>query len=267
MKYTITGSILRVDENIKLVDFNDFYEISENITEIILPESLEKIDDNAFFDNVNIESIYLPFSLVEIGSHSFFGLDSLKYIYIPKSVKTIKEEAFVNCENCTILVENDENYYLKDWYKNVKDVKFNISKDKLREEKIKILYSFNDYLSNEEKEIFCDFTIDLFKSFPKFNYEDELELAYIVAGDFVKYMESLIGVDEIELERALKFIEKLQNNENQCVKELSTIGFVENIQNTWSEENKKNIYLKLGSKTKKAWNDLNEFWEKINNNE
>ena len=65
------------------------------------------------------------------------------------------------------------------------------------------------------------------------------------------------------MDKALKFIEKLQNNENKCIKELATIGFVENIQNTWSEENKKNIYLKLGSKTKKAWLDLNKFWEGV----
>ena len=128
------------------------------------------------------------------------------------------------------------------------------------EEIIKALYSRNDSLSGEQKDAFGKFAIDLFETFPDFRYDGEVELAYILAGEFVDYMASLIGVDEKELDKALRFIEKLQNDKRQCIKELATIGFVEAIQNSWNEENKKTIYPKLGKKTKKAWNELNKFW-------
>ena len=123
------------------------------------------------------------------------------------------------------------------------------------------MYSFNKVLSSEQKKKFSEFTIEIFKTFPNFKYDKNLELAYILAGEFVDYMQNLIGIDEVELDKALKYIEKLHNDKNQCIKELATIGFVENIQNSWSEDNKKIIYPKLGAKTKKSWNVLNKFWE------
>lgn len=129
------------------------------------------------------------------------------------------------------------------------------------EELINVIYKCNKLLSEEQKSAFSKFTIEILKTFPDFKYDEELELAYIVAGEFVSYMESLIGVNDTELDRALKYIEKLHKDKNQCIKELATIGFVENIQNSWSQENKKYIYPKLTAKTKKSWNDLNKFWE------
>ena len=173
----------------------------------------------------------------------------------------IEDNAFVNCQNCTILVEGSDRDYSADWYKNVKGVKFNISKEDLKSEIVKILYSFDEVLSDEQKDAFSKFTIEILKTFPKFRYDEELELAYVLAGEFVCYMETLVGTDEQELDKALKYIENLHNEKYQCIQELATIGFVENIQNTWSEENKSFIYSKLGPKTKKSWNNLNKFWE------
>ena len=129
------------------------------------------------------------------------------------------------------------------------------------EEIIKILYQFDNTLSEEQKKSFGEFTIEILKIFPNFKYDEELELAYILAGEFVNYMQDLIGVNEIELDKALKYIEKLHKDKRKCIKELAVIGFVENIQNTWSEDNKKIIYPKLGAKTKKSWCDLNKFWK------
>lgn len=212
---------------------------------------------------MNIEKISLPNTLIEIGSSSFYGLNRLKYIYIPKSVKSIKEGAFIDCVNCTILVENDKDYYSTKWYDNVKEVKFNITREELKYEIIKILYSFDNSLTDDQREAFCNFTIDLFKNFPnfKFNYDDMVDLVYVVASEFTSYMETLIGVDEKELDMAINYIEKLHKDKHHCIQELATIGFVESIQNSWSDVNKKFIYLKMGSKTKKSWKNLNVFWE------
>ena len=42
MNYTIQGNVLKVNESIKKVEYSTFDDIPENITEVILPEGLEK---------------------------------------------------------------------------------------------------------------------------------------------------------------------------------------------------------------------------------
>ena len=262
MDYTVHGNVLVLNKDVKKVDFNTFYNIQDSITQIILSEGLEEIEDYAFFDNINIEKIYLPDTLKEIGAQAFFALDNLKYLFIPKSVEKISKEAIVNCEKCTVLVERDSDCYGDKWYGNIKDIKFNVPRENLKEEVIKILYQFEDHFSSEDRNAFCDFTIDIIGKFPNFVIEDEdnLELAYVVSGEFVRYMQTLIGNDEKELTRCLEFIEDLHFNKHHCIQELATIGFVESIQNSWSQENKDYILKKLLPKTKKSWFDLNRSW-------
>lgn len=134
-----------------------------------------------------------------------------------------------------------------------------------KEDLIKALYTVDNSnfnrISVEQKKVCCEFTVDIFKKFPNFQYSKELNFPYIIAGNFVDYMQTLIDTDEKELAECLNYIESLFLSEHPYIKELATIGFIEGIQNSWSDENKKLIYRKLGKKSKKAWKDLNKFWE------
>ena len=75
-----------------------------NITEIILPESLLKIDDYAFYGLENLNNITIPPNLKEIGSYSFAKCVSLERIDIPKGLTTIEEYAFEKCSRLKSVV-------------------------------------------------------------------------------------------------------------------------------------------------------------------
>ena len=65
--------------------------------ECIIPDGVEKIEEEAFRDNKNIKKITIPSSVTEIGIKAFYGCSSLEQISIPSSVEQIKEGAFAYC--------------------------------------------------------------------------------------------------------------------------------------------------------------------------
>lgn len=76
------------------------------IKEIVVPEGVTEIGENAFKDaNKSLESVVLPSTLVKIGEYAFTYCEHLKAVKIPESVKEIGEKAFENCkslEECNI---------------------------------------------------------------------------------------------------------------------------------------------------------------------
>ena len=79
------------------------YVFPEGKTDIVLDAVYEKcavtkIGDRAFADLDNITSIVLPDSIVSIGSYAFSGCDNIESIVIPESVETIMSRAFYDCE-------------------------------------------------------------------------------------------------------------------------------------------------------------------------
>ncbi len=62
-----------------------------------IPNSVENIADNAFYDINGLESISIPESVVSIGAQAFYAIDYLKGITIPASVTSIGDYAFYSC--------------------------------------------------------------------------------------------------------------------------------------------------------------------------
>ena len=75
----------------------EYVENGIKIINIILPDSLEKIEDKAFYE-CNIESIKLPENLIYIGSLAF-AVSEIKRITIPNGVECIRNEAFAGCRS------------------------------------------------------------------------------------------------------------------------------------------------------------------------
>ena len=65
--------------------------------EIIIPNSVTKIGDNAFRGCSNLTSISISNNVTSIGSYAFSQCEKLSYITIPASVNRIGEYAFSNC--------------------------------------------------------------------------------------------------------------------------------------------------------------------------
>lgn len=71
--------------------------VNNKITEIVLPESLKHIGNNAFRDCVSLRKINIPKSVETIGNGAFYGCISLKEVEVPKAA-TIFNQAFNNCK-------------------------------------------------------------------------------------------------------------------------------------------------------------------------
>ena len=71
----------------------------ERLKEIILPDSLKYIDNNLFQNCTNLKEIIIPESVKEIGDGAFSKCSSLKNIIIPNGVKKIGRYAFMDCSS------------------------------------------------------------------------------------------------------------------------------------------------------------------------
>ena len=99
--YVDEHAVVVFDQDIKNIPKSmfeyDFYK--HYFTEIIFPEGLESIDDEAFFEAENLQKVVLPGTLTEIGKGTFSDCSLLSEINIPNSVRRIGEKLFYNCCN------------------------------------------------------------------------------------------------------------------------------------------------------------------------
>ena len=79
----------------------------DNLTSIVLPDSLSCINDMAFARCENLTSVSLGSSLHTISYYSFYGCNNLVSIVIPDSVTYIGTSAFDSCEKLSSIVIGD----------------------------------------------------------------------------------------------------------------------------------------------------------------
>lgn len=91
-------------------------ECRQNAT-YVLPLSLEKIEENAFSDTA-VENVIFPDGLVYIGENAFSGDRKLTDVYIPESTKYIAESAFSTDSN--LLIHGIKGSYAEEWAKKHK---------------------------------------------------------------------------------------------------------------------------------------------------
>ena len=94
--------------------------MGENITKVILPDSLTKIGPETFYGCKNLKEINIPGNVTEIGRYAFGSCSNLRRsITIPKSVTTIGERAFDSCSNLeTVKILNSETSFAKQIFNN-----------------------------------------------------------------------------------------------------------------------------------------------------
>ena len=86
----------------------------ENLTAVILPDSLRTINEWAFYECTNLETINIPEGITIINNKTFYKCYNLMNVLIPDSVNIIGEDAFYNCDNLTSVIIPENATYIGD---------------------------------------------------------------------------------------------------------------------------------------------------------
>jgi hypothetical protein len=130
MECIINDRVLIVPEGTVKIGFKDIsnYIYNDSIEEILLPSTLEFIEDNTFFDFTEIKKINIPKSVIEIGTQAFWGIDQIEELVIPSTVKRIKKRAFCNLPQCKLIIVGESSTIPDRWDRefavNVKELCF-----------------------------------------------------------------------------------------------------------------------------------------------
>ncbi|WP_075617970.1 DUF7674 family protein [Paenisporosarcina indica] len=109
----------------------------------------------------------------------------------------------------------------------------------------------------------CPSYFERWEKYLKENYEDgDEQLVYIEVADFADHIIELYKLNETEEFKAVfEVIELLHIQGNDFVKELATIGLLEDIQLSLSDKQEHDFFLKyLKPESLKGWNYLIDFW-------
>ena len=71
----------------------------KEITELVIPDGIEKVKDYAFAHWTNVTSVFIPNSVKSIGNYAFQGCKSVTSVDISNSVTSIGNRAFAFCTN------------------------------------------------------------------------------------------------------------------------------------------------------------------------
>lgn len=96
-KYKGSGGDVIIPESVTSIGDNAF-DGCEGLTSVTIPESVTSIGGWAFSDCRGLKCITIPESVTSIGYRAFFGCSGLTSVNIPESVTSINEGAFSGCK-------------------------------------------------------------------------------------------------------------------------------------------------------------------------
>ena len=115
----------------KVTKINKFsFNGNSNIETLILPDTIESINDRCFQYCLNLKEVNMPSGI--IGGLSFYGCENLNKIILGNNVTKIQASAFYNCKNLSYLMIRCKNIELEHYGNfqdcfNLKEIK--VSKD------------------------------------------------------------------------------------------------------------------------------------------
>jgi hypothetical protein len=92
---------------------------------------------------------------------------------------------------------------------------------------------------------------------------EDKDLIYVVLGDFARHMLELHKAGQVEvLKSVAEAIERFELNGDNYVREATTIGLLEGIQNVWGNDNVNPELFRsfLLPESLRWWDELNAFW-------
>ncbi|MCD8089173.1 MAG: leucine-rich repeat protein [Clostridiales bacterium] len=93
--YDISGSCELKADTVGLGDWA--FSLCEELEEIIIPDSVKRISEGAFYGCTGLSSVQLGSGIEEIGLQAFDGCSSLTDIALPDSLKILRDWAFGEC--------------------------------------------------------------------------------------------------------------------------------------------------------------------------
>lgn len=78
-----------------VIEDGTLYEYLGSAREIVIPDGVQEISTNAFFENDGISSVKIPDSVCRIGAWAFYGCENLTKIDIPGNLSDIERNAFL----------------------------------------------------------------------------------------------------------------------------------------------------------------------------
>ena len=75
------------------------FDFSEGFTRVVIPNSVKRIGDQAFFNNKNLESVIIPSSVIDICTEAFVGT-AIRSVIIPNPNANARWNAFP--EGCEV---------------------------------------------------------------------------------------------------------------------------------------------------------------------
>ena len=100
LEYEIPVFLKQEGKIYKLTEIGDYaFAECENLTSIIIPNSVTSIGDSAFDSCSSLASITIPDSVTSIGNWAFYSCNSLASVTIPDSVTSIGNWTFYGCSS------------------------------------------------------------------------------------------------------------------------------------------------------------------------
>ena len=100
-EYKVVGVALN-----QIAPYDDYGDVFGVETDIILPNTITKIDDGAFSGNKSLKSIIIPDGVLEVGDEAFNSCENLVSVTLGNTITTIGDAAFAGC-NITEIVLPD----------------------------------------------------------------------------------------------------------------------------------------------------------------
>ena len=90
---------------------DDAFRNCMELTDVTLPESLQRIGARAFLNCVNLNRVEIPEGVTDLGQLSFASCLALQTVTLPASLRSIAARAFVECESLvTVHIPNVESW-------------------------------------------------------------------------------------------------------------------------------------------------------------
>lgn len=89
-------SVVDIEQGTKAIGVSAFYRSS--VQTVVIPDSVERIDEKAFYEANNLKTVRFGDGLKSIGNSAFEGCPLLKTVDLPANLESIGDRAFCNCE-------------------------------------------------------------------------------------------------------------------------------------------------------------------------